>query len=501
MSSTEKLRPFVFFCVCIASLGAFNNGMNTSALNIPGDVLTTCPGQPFGVKTYYPNSPLPQCIPMSSWVLGAATGMFAVGGLLGCLVASWMAARFGRRDSMLMMNVTFFIGAILLSLSTEPGQFAVGRIFVGIGSGFMTVVISMYISEISPPKYRGALGSCLQLFLTIGILIIQLIGLGLSTAVGWRIVVIITVAPAIIQMICLPFCARSPRWLISKNRIDEARVQLMRLRHGDVQEEFSDMILSLTQGANEPKKSASGEPGDKDSFEDVPAVESNNMAAGGEKSLSLRQIFGIRVLLILTLKMMVVHMSSQLTGINAVMYYSTTIFQGAFGDTAKYVTIGSSGLNIVMTIIALGLVDRLGRKILLVVSAYGMTVWSVLMTVGVAKDIPALQVVSIYFFIAAYAIGLGVIPFVINAEVFPTYAVSSSSSIALVVNWLCNFIIGLIFPALMDACGAYVFLIFTGISAVCGTFILLFIPETKQKSIEELGRELGWASIRLEDYI
>ncbi|KAI7904082.1 general substrate transporter [Cokeromyces recurvatus] len=471
--------------------------MNTSALNIPGDVLTQCPGVPFGVKTYYPHSHLPQCIPMTSWVLGAATGMFAVGGLLGAILASWLAARLGRRDSMILMNVTFFIGAILLSLSTEPAQFAIGRIFVGLGSGFMTVVISMYISEISPPKYRGALGSCLQLFLTIGILIIELIGLGLSSAVGWRIVVIITVAPAIIQMICLPFCARSPRWLISKNRIDEARVQLMRLRYGDVQEEFSDMILSLTKGGNDAKKN-NGEPGEKDSFDNLPTDDS---PIESEKSLSLRQVFSIRVLAILTLKMMVVHMSSQLTGINAVMYYSTSIFTGAFGDRAKYVTIGSSILNVVMTIIALGLVDRLGRKILLVISAYGMTLWSILMTVGMVKNISGLQVVSIYFFIAAYAIGLGVIPFVINSEVFPTYAVSASSSMALVINWLCNFIIGLIFPALLDACGSYVFLIFTGISALCGTFILIFIPETKQKSIEQIGRELGWASIRLEDYI
>ncbi|CEP13669.1 hypothetical protein [Parasitella parasitica] len=103
-----------------------------------------------------------------------------------------MAQKYGRRDSMLIMNTTLFIVAILLSLSTVAGQFAVGRIFVGIGFGFMT--------------YRGALGSLLQLFLTIGIIIIEAIGLGLSSAIGWRIVVIITVVPAIYQMLHLPFC-------------------------------------------------------------------------------------------------------------------------------------------------------------------------------------------------------------------------------------------------------------------------------------------------------
>jgi MFS family permease len=415
------------------------------------------------------------------------------------MVAGYMAQRWGRRDSMLMMNVTFFIGAILLSLSTEPGQFAVGRIFVGIGSGFMTVVISMYIAEVSPPKYRGALGSCLQFAMTIGILIIELIGLGLSSAVGWRIVVIITIVPAIIQMLCLPFCARSPRWLIGQNRIDEARLQLMRLRKGDVQEEFSEMVLSLTKGgaaSNEDEGHQKQMPsfGEKDSFEGLPNEESSE-AFEGEKSLSIKHIFSIRVLAILTLKMMVVHASSQLTGINAVMYYSTNIFENSFGDVAKYVTIGTSGLNVVMTFIGLSLIDRLGRKILLLISAFGMCIWAVLMTIGLRFDVSALQVVSIYVFVACYAIGLGMIPFVLTAEVYPTYAVSAASSVALAVNWLCNFIIGLIFPALQRACGPYVFLIFAGLCLMAGIFMLFFIPETKQKSIDELGRELGWANI------
>jgi MFS family permease len=415
------------------------------------------------------------------------------------MVAGYMAQRWGRRDSMLMMNVTFFIGAILLSLSTDPGQFAVGRIFVGIGSGFMTVVISMYIAEVSPPKYRGALGSCLQFAMTIGILIIELIGLGLSSAVGWRIIVIITIVPAIVQMLCLPFCARSPRWLIGQNRIDEARLQLMRLRKGDVQEEFSEMILSLTKAgaaSNEDEGHQKQMPsfGEKDSFEGFSNEESSE-AFEGEKSLSIKHIFSIRVLAILTLKMMVVHASSQLTGINAVMYYSTNIFENSFGDVAKYVTIGTSGLNVVMTFIGLSLIDRLGRKILLLISAFGMCIWAVLMTIGLRFDVSALQVVSIYVFVACYAIGLGMIPFVLTAEVYPTYAVSAASSVALAVNWLCNFIIGLIFPALQRACGPFVFLIFAGLCLMAGIFILFFIPETKQKSIDELGRELGWANI------
>lgn len=421
--------------------------------------------------------------------------MFAVGGLLGAMLSGWMAERFGRRDSMLIMNVTFFIGAILLSTATTSGQFALGRIFVGMGSGFMTVVISMYIAEIAPPAQRGALGCLLQLLMTIGILVIEAIGLGLRSAVGWRVAVVITVAPSIIQMVCLPFCARSPRWLIGRNRIDEARMELLKLRSGDIEEEFTDMILSISQGGNNSDEKPKN-PDDKDSaasgYHEVSGPSDSN-----DKNLSLLQVMSIPVLALLTVKMMTVHASSQLTGINAVMYYSTSIFQTSFGDNAPYVTVGVAALNFVVTIIGLVLVDRLGRKILLCGSAVGMCIFSMLMTVGMHFQISALQVVCIMLFVSSFAVGLGTIPFLITAEVYPTYAVGAASSAALVINWLCNFIIGLIFPALQSACHEYVFLIFTGIAAVVAVFIFIYVPETKQKSIEDIGRQLGWYDLEL----
>lgn len=138
--NTSDLRFYVIFCCFVSCLGALNNGVNTSSLNIPGDYVKSCPGVPQGEVTYYPGSSLPECIPMSDWIWGVATGMFAVGGLLGALMAGPMAERFGRRDSMLIMNVSFFIGAVLISVATSSAQFAIGRIFVGIGSGFMVRV-------------------------------------------------------------------------------------------------------------------------------------------------------------------------------------------------------------------------------------------------------------------------------------------------------------------------------------------------------------------------
>ncbi|ORZ12207.1 major facilitator superfamily domain-containing protein [Absidia repens] len=503
-SRSAPLRPFVIFCAVVASLGALNNGFNTSSLNIPGDYVKNCPGVASGVVTYYPNSSLPQCIPMDSWIWGVATGLFAVGGLLGAMVSAPLARRMGRRDSMMLMNVTFFIGAILLSTSTTSAQFSIGRIFVGIGAGFYTVVVSLYIAEISPPKYRGALGSMLQLFVTLGILIIECIGLGLSSSIGWRVVTVITVVPAIIQMICLPFLPRSPRWLVTNNRVDEARKEMLRLRNGNIDEEFNDILETLIQGYDrDADTKVSYTHNDTDSANgdmsgSSPSIKGQATAAApkaNDTNLSVLQLMSVPVLAKLTLKMMVVHASGQLTGINAIMYYSTNIFQASFDDSARYVTVGVAGLNVALTVLALGLVDRLGRKMLLLISAVGMCVFSVLMTIGLKYSISPLQVVCIMLFVASYAIGLGVIPFVITAEVYPTYAVGTASSIALVINWLCNFIIGLIFPTLQTACGPYVFLIFAGITFVVAIFVALFVPETKQKSIDQLGHELGWANL------
>ncbi|KAI8338270.1 general substrate transporter [Chlamydoabsidia padenii] len=487
----SKLKLVVILASMAASMGALNSGFNTSAVNIPGNNVRYCPDVPKGVQTYFPHSPFPKCIPMSDWIWGVATGMFAVGGLVGALLAGPMAESLGRRDSMIAINVTFFIGAILLSLSTSSAQFAIGRIFVGIGSGFMTVVISMYIAEITPPRFRGTLGSLLQLFMTIGILVIELIGLGTSSAVGWRIVVMLTIVPTIIQLICLPMCPRSPRWLVSKGRIDEARESLLRLRTGDIEQEFTDMVLALTKNGGEPKK-----PNNPEEINNSNNNEGSAAAAASRDvdsvSLNFFQIMRIPVLAKLSFKVLIIHATSQLTGINAIMYYSTNIFENSFGNNARYATVGVGALNMLMTFVALALVDRVGRKILMAVSAGGMCIFGVLETIGLRFDIGALQVVCVLLFVASFAIGLGIIPFLYTAEVYPTYAVSGASSAALTINWLCNFIIGLIFPTLKNACGAYVFLIFAGIALFTCIFLVIFIPETKQKSIEDIGRQVGW---------
>ncbi|KAI7873173.1 uncharacterized protein EV154DRAFT_570349 [Mucor mucedo] len=192
-----------------------------------------------------------------------------------------------------------------------------------------------------------------------------------------------------------------------------------------------------------------------------------------EAQLNIIQVMSIPVLASVCMKIFVVHACSQLT----VCY------------------IGVAALNVVVTVVGLSLIDRLGRKTLLLISIAGMCIWCVIMTIAMRFLVGALQVVCIMLYVASYAVGYGMIPFVLNGESFPTYAVGAASSACLAINWLFNFVIGLIFPTLLAACGPYVFLIFAGLSLFVFLFVLAFIPETKQKSLDEIGRQLGWYGI------
>ncbi|KAI9262398.1 general substrate transporter [Phascolomyces articulosus] len=506
MDSREAgVCPFVLFCAIVASLGALNGGINMSALNIPEYFVRNCPDVASGIMTYFPGSTLPRCIPMDDLIWGIATGMFALGGIPGALIAGRLAESLGRRDAMLVTNITFLIGAVLISVSTTTAMFIIGRIFVGMGSGAMTVLVSMYTAEISPPKQRGVIVGLLQLFFQLGFVVIQLCGLGLQSSIGWRVISVITVAPALLQVILLPFCARSPRWLLNQNRNNEAHGALLKLRRGNIELEFNDMAHLFTTDRQQQKTSSQSPiHNEKISTALTPSPSSQPEKEQDEEieSLSLLQILRIPILAIVTMKMMVIHAGFQLCGIAAIMYYSTSLFQAAFdGSKAAYVTVGASGVFFVFTIIGLTMVDRLGRKVLIFISAIGMSISSIIMTVALVLEIPILQVIAILLFVSAFAVGLGICAFLLSSESFPTYAVSAGCSIALMTNWFFNFVVGLLFPTLLRVLDNYVFVPFAIITFLLALFTWFFIVETAGKSIDDIGRESGWYDLDPKEFL
>ena len=269
----------------------------------------------------------------------------------------------------------------------------------------------------------------LQLFTTIGIFLIEVIGLGLRSPVGWRVVTAITVVPAIIQATGLIFCSRSPRWLIGRNRIDEARAVMLRLRKGNIEEEFTEMINGVLNKNNNPLTSAPNNDNtlvDEDNDSGKVQKLSPETKKNDSTALTLFQVMRIRKLAILTVQQMILHAGTQLTGINAIMYYSTSIFETSFGDNAAYVTVGVAALNIFATIVGQSLIDRLGRKMLMLISSVSMCTFAALMVVGMTQDIPVLQVVCIMLFVASFGVGLGKFIFLIIHTCINIYIMKDS---------------------------------------------------------------------------
>ncbi|ORX84201.1 monosaccharide transporter [Basidiobolus meristosporus CBS 931.73] len=455
-SLNASYTAYSIFCVAIACLVAFNNGWNTSVTNIPEDAIRNCPNPEVKDRGFYP------CFPMGSWLWGFAVGSYALGGAVGGLSAGWFQTRFGRRNSLLFNNVNFIIGAILLGFSVHRAMWIVGRFFTGIGSGFGTVVLPTYIGESATTKSRGAMGVLNQLSVVIGILVTEAVGLGLSYHPGWRIDLAITGIIAIVQMALLPMVVETPRYYISQDKFDHAERSLVKIRKGfDTKNELRE-IVHAREEYKRTAGSVSTSEGIKYLFKD-PLIRRNGWMC----------IF--------------LCCAQQLSGINGVMYYSTTIFTDIYGkSTAQYLTVGIGGLNLLATILSVILIDRLGRKILVLTSLAGMTIFHVILLLGIQLDIPAMVIVGVFAFVLSFAIGMGPIPFLIISELIPTHAVSTVSAISLGLNWFCNFLVGFFFPSLKNVMQGYVFLIFAAICGVAFFIALIFQKETKGRSIEEI---------------
>ncbi|KAF9083314.1 Solute carrier 2, facilitated glucose transporter member 2, partial [Mortierella sp. AD031] len=189
-----------------------------------------------------------------------------------------------------------------------------------------------------------------------------------------------------------------------------------------------------------------------------------------------------------------IHFFQQASGINGLIYYSTTFLGDVFGaGNSKYITVGVSCCNLLSTLTSVFLIDRTGRRTLLLISFAGVSFSSILLVIGAYCDVGILVVVAVFLYTAAFAIGLGPIPWLLLSELLPTYALSSASSVATAVNWGTNFVIGLIFPSLNKGLGNATFILFAAITAFGFLYTWFFVPETRARSIEEIMAEKGVA--------
>ncbi|XP_062291477.1 solute carrier family 2, facilitated glucose transporter member 3-like [Scomber scombrus] len=407
-------------------------------------------------------------------VWSVTVAIFSVGGMVGSFSVGVMANRFGRRRSMFLVNSLAVIGGLLMGFSTICSSYEMviaGRLVIGLFCGLFTGLTPMYVGEVSPTPLRGAFGTLHQLGVVVGILIAQVFGLEalLGSAKLWPLLLALTVAPAVLQCILLPFCPESPRFLlINLKQEEQARKALVRLRGSeDVSKDLQEMKEESAKMAMEKKVT-------------IPEL---------FRSAAYRQPLLIAVML---------QLSQQLSGINAVFYYSTGIFGSAGVKQPIYATIGAGIVNTVFTVVSLFLVEKAGRRSLHLLGLGGMAVAALIMTVSLLlKDkafMSSLAIFGVMLFVAMFELGPPVQSHgFIVAELFSQGPRPAAMAVAGCCKLTANFIVGISFPKLAEVLGPWVFLIFLGFLILFFIFTFLKVPETKGKTFDEIAREFSGA--------
>ncbi|KAG7227100.1 hypothetical protein INR49_022447 [Caranx melampygus] len=342
----------------------------------------------------------------------------------------------------------------------------VARFIVGICAGLSSNVVPMYLGELSPKNLRGALGIVPQLFITIGILSAQVLGIRniLGNSTGWPLMLGLTGIPALIELMLLPFFPESPRYmLIQRGDEKTARKALQRLRgREDVDAEMSEMHLE-------------------------------DQSERAEGRLSVLSLLSQRSLRWQLISIIIMNMGQQLSGVNAIYYYADNIYAtaGVKPNDIQYVTVGTGALNVFMTIAAVFIVEASGRRLLLL-CGFGICCGAcVLLTVALNLQetvtwMPYISITCVITYVIGHAIGPSPIPYVVTTEMFRQSARPAAFMVAGSVHWLSNFTVGLVFPFLERGLGPYSFIIFSFICLVTLVYIWMVVPETKNKTFLEV---------------
>ncbi|KAG7478456.1 hypothetical protein MATL_G00080850 [Megalops atlanticus] len=461
-SGGKRVTLQLMVAVGTAVIGSLQFGYNTGVINAPQKIIET-----FYNETWFDryNEPISETKLTTLWSFSVS--IFSIGGILGSFSVGLFVNRFGRRNSMLMANVLAFIAAALMGFSKLGASWEmliIGRFVVGLYSGLSTGFVPMYVGEISPTALRGALGTLHQLGIVIGILMAQVFGMQelMGSASLWPFLLGFTFIPALVQCAILPFCPESPRFLlINRNEENKAKSVLKKLRGTtDVSADMQEMKEESRQMMREKKVT-------------IPEL---------FRSPMYRQPIVIAIIL---------QLSQQLSGINAVFYYSTSIFEKAGVAQPVYATIGAGVVNTAFTVVSLFVVERAGRRSLHLIGLLGMAGSAILMTIALAlldklKWMSYVSIVAIFSFVAFFEIGPGPIPWFIVAELFSQGPRPSAFAVAGFSNWTANFIVGMGFQYVQILCGPYVFIIFTLLLFGFFVFTYFKVPETKGRTFDEI---------------
>ncbi|XP_052413321.1 solute carrier family 2, facilitated glucose transporter member 8-like [Carassius gibelio] len=409
----------------------------------------------------------------ASWFGSVVTIGAALGGLLG----GWIVEKIGRKLSLMFCALPFICGFTIIIAAQNHWMLYVGRVLTGLASGVTSLVVPLYISETAHERVRGTMGSCVQLMVVIGIMGAYIAGLFLD----WRWLAIASSIPPTLMLVFMCFMPETPRFLLSQGKRREAEEALRFFRGPDAPAEWECAKI-----------------------EEAYKNEEQSFSLADLKDPGVFKPLGIGIMMMLL---------QQLTGINAIMFYAETIFEQAHFKSSDVATVIVAATQVVFTAIAAAIMDRAGRKILLILSGVTMCVSEAVFGVyfmltvnhnnssltsvltdaqsSLAEQPPTdlawLAVGSMGLFIAGFALGWGPTPWLVMSEIFPTRVRGLGSALCVLTNWTCAFIVTKTFQNLMDAItSAGTFWMFSALCALNVIFTAIFVPETKGKTLEEI---------------
>jgi SP family galactose:H+ symporter-like MFS transporter len=449
VTGKNKENIFVYVVAAVAAMAGLLFGYDTGVIS--GAILF--------IKDQFALSPGLEEIVVSAVLVGAVIGAASSGQL---------SDRFGRRRIIIATAVVFMLGSVGTALAPTISLLIAGRIVIGVAIGVASFAAPLYISEVSPVSVRGALVSLNQLAITCGILLSYFVDYALAGDQSWRWMFAIGVVPAVVLCTGMLFLPASPRWLMGMSLADRAKEVLGRMRGTpDVAEEMEAIQKTLEEESG----------GWKELF---------------EPWLRFPLIIGVFL-----------GFFQQVTGINVVIYYAPTIFGFAGFDSASVAILATMGVgvvNVLMTIVAIRLVDRIGRRPLLSIGLAGMVIS--LGVLGFAFDLPTLSgalkwiaVGSLMLYVASFAVSLGPIFWLIIAEIYPLKVRGRAMSFATMLSWVCNLAVAMTFLTLVGKLGRPgTFWLYAVIGVAGWLFCYFMVPETKGHSLEEI--EEHWRSGR-----
>lgn len=446
MQAASSPRFYVFTVSAIAALAGLLFGFDTGIIS--GALL-------FIEKDMVLSTTMKELI-VSSVLLGA---------MFGSLSSGRLTDQFGRRRIMLIISALFIIGTFIASFAGDVYTIMAGRLFIGLAIGIGSYTAPLYIAEVAPVDLRGALVSLNQLAITIGILCSYLINFAFSGTDGsWRWMFGIGLVPAILLSVGMLFLPESPRWLVKKNWLDAARNTLRSLRCSNhVEEEIQDIKKSLSI-----------------------------------KTTSLREIFSPWLRPVLFLGAMLGFIQ-QVTGINTIIYYAPTIFQLAgFHDASSSIlaTVGIGVVNVLATIFAIFMLDKLGRRPLLLTGLLGMGASLGLLSLAfyVGIESGALRWIAmgcIFIYIICFAYSLGAILWLMVSEIFPLDVRATAMGIAVFSCWFWNFVVSATFLTLLNNLGpSGAFMLYASLCLFSFIFCYYKTPETTGVTLEQIEQNI-----------